>query len=109
MLDARGGLTIGNSVSISHNVVIMTGGHKANSETFEGEHLPIDIADYVWIGCNAVVLKGLTIGKGAIVAAGAVVTKNVEPYTIVGGVPASVIGHRNQNLHYKCIPGSHLT
>ena len=109
MLDARGGLVIGNHVSISHNVVLMSGGHKVNSRTFEGEHLPILIEDFVWIGVNAVVLKGVTIGRGAVVAAGAVVTKDVEPYSIVGGVPAIVIGHRNQKLDYKCAPNSHMT
>lgn len=47
-----------------------------------------------WIGANATILKGVTIGEGAVVAAGAVVTKDVAPYTIVGGVPAKYIGDR---------------
>jgi len=55
---------------------------------------PVVIEDYVWIGGHAIVLPGVHIGKGAIVAAGAVVTKDVPAYSIVGGVPAKVIGQR---------------
>jgi acetyltransferase-like isoleucine patch superfamily enzyme len=102
ILDAAGGLTIGNSVSISYRCNIMSGGHDMNSPYFEGRHLPIVIEDYVWIGVGATVLQGITIGKGSVVAAGAVVTKNVMPYDIVGGVPARVIGHREENLNYRC-------
>ena len=109
VLDARGGVIIGNSVSISHNVVIMSGGHDVNSPSFEGDHRAIVIEDYVWIGVNATVLKGVTIGEGAVVAAGAVVTKDVEPYAVVGGVPAKVIGYRSRGLNYKCDPLSHMT
>ena len=87
----------------------MSGGHKVNSSTFEGEHLPIVINDYVWVGVSAVILKGVTIGEGAVIAAGAVVTKNVEPYSIMGGVPAVVIGHRNKELDYICDPHSFMT
>ena len=57
---------------------------------------PVTIADDVWIGAHASILKGVTIGEGAVVAAGAVVTRSVEPYTIVGGVPARVLGHRKK-------------
>ena len=52
---------------------------------------PVVISDYVWIGANSVVLKGVTIGEGAIVGAGSVVTKDVPPYTIVAGNPAQII------------------
>ena len=103
MLDARGGLVIGNHVSISHNVVIMSGGHNVNSSTFEGEHLPIKIEDYVWIGVNAVVLKGVTIGKGAIVAAGAVVTKDVPSGCVAAGVPAKVISQKGEDITKRYI------
>lgn len=102
-IDGRGKLSIGDSVSISNYVRLCTGGHDPQSPNFEGEHLPIFIEDYVWIGIGAIVLKGVTIGKGAVVAAGSVVTKNVEPYSIVGGVPAKKIGKRNKNLDYKCL------
>jgi acetyltransferase-like isoleucine patch superfamily enzyme len=101
-IDARGGCSIGDSVSISHNVSIVSGGHNLNSSSFNCFHAPIEIGDYVWIGINAVVLKGVRIGKGAVIAAGAVVTKDVEEFTIVAGVPARKIGLRSKDLDYKC-------
>lgn len=103
ILDARGRLTIGNSVSISHRVSIMTGGHDHQSRHFLGKYKCITIGDYAWIGVEATILQGVNIGKGAVVCAGAVVTKDVEPYSIVGGVPAKKIGTRRQDLEYKCI------
>lgn len=103
-LDARGGLKIGNSVSVSHGVRIMTGGHDINSVDFQVKYSPIKINDYVWIGCGAIVLQGVIIGKGAVVAAGSVVTKDVPEYCVVGGVPAKVIGERSKELNYKCKP-----
>lgn len=65
--------------------------------------MPIFIDDYVWIGVGAIVLQGVKIGKGAVIAAGSVVTKDIEPYSIVAGVPAKVIGKRNPDLDYKCL------
>lgn len=103
-LDARGGLTIGDSVSVSHGVMLMTGSHDFNSVNFQVNYLPITIGDYAWIGCGAIVLQDVNIGRGAVVAAGAVVTKDVPPYTVVGGMPARVIGRRSENLNYKCEP-----
>lgn len=103
-LDARGGLTIGNSVSISHGVFIMSGSHDINSKHFKGKFLPIHISDYVWIGCGAIILQNVNIGKGAVIAAGAVVTKNIPPYSIAAGVPAKIIGKRTTELDYKCKP-----
>lgn len=101
-IDARGTCFIGNNVSISHNVSIVTGSHDCNSLNFYGKYLPIHIGDYAWIGINATILQNVHIGEGAVVAAGSVVTKDVPPYTIVGGVPAKVIGFRNENLDYHC-------
>ncbi|MFK1641101.1 DapH/DapD/GlmU-related protein [Bacteroides fragilis] len=62
---------------------------------------PVVIEDRVWIGPNAIILHSVTIGEGAVVAAGAVVTKDVPPFSIVGGIPAKVIGSRNSNLKYE--------
>lgn len=101
-LDARGGITMGNGVSVSFGVRLITGSHEVNSRTFRGVFSPIAIGDHVWIGANAVVLQGVTIGRGAVVAAGAVVTKNVPDFAIVGGVPAKVIGERTRDLDYRC-------
>lgn len=98
--DAKGRITIGDNVSISMNVALCSGGHKVNDPYFGPDHRPIVVEDYVWIGINATVMHGVTIGKGAVVAAGAVVTKDVEPYTVVAGVPARKIGERNQDLRY---------
>lgn len=103
-LDARGEIVIGNSVSVSHDVRIVTGGHDMNHPDFPGVYEKIQIDDYTWIGVGATILKNVHIGHGAVVCAGAVVTKDVEPFAVVGGVPAKVIGKRKeQQLQYKCI------
>lgn len=102
LLDGRGGLKIGNNVSISFNVAIVTGSHDIQTKRFDGRFLPIEVEDNVWIGVNATILQNVKIGKGAVVAAGAVVVKDVEQYTIVGGVPAKVIGKRREDLDYTC-------
>jgi acetyltransferase-like isoleucine patch superfamily enzyme len=99
-LDARAEIIIGNNVSISHKVNFISQSHDVNTKNFAGKSAPIIIGDYVWIGINAIILQGVTIGNGAVVAAGAVVIKDVEPYTIVGGVPAKKIGDRIQDLEY---------
>ncbi len=102
IIDARGHIEIGNNVSISYGVSIMTGSHDVQSQTFNGLYLPIKIENNVWIGVNATILQNVKIGEGAVIAAGSVVTKNVKPYTIVGGIPAKVIGQRTKELNYKC-------
>ncbi len=102
LIDARGGITIGNCVSISHNVSVVTGGHNAQSPNFVGVFKPIVVNDYAWLGVGCTILQGVTIGRGAVVAAGAVVTKDVDDYEIVAGTPAKKIGTRNDNLDYKC-------
>lgn len=95
-LDALGGLSIGDDVTISFNAMLISGGHDVQHPYFEADHRPITIQDHVWIGAGAIVLKGVTIGEGAVVSAGAVVTHDVPSYTIVGGVPAKEIGKRNK-------------
>jgi acetyltransferase-like isoleucine patch superfamily enzyme len=101
-IDARGGITIGNNVSVSYNVSIMTGSHDYNNPNFRGRFLPVHIDDYVWIGNNAVIQQNITIGRGAVVCAGAVVTKDVPSFTVVAGVPARPIGQRQKELNYLC-------
>lgn len=99
-LDGRGGITIGSNVSISAEVTILTADHDLNSPQFAGREKPVVIGDRVFIGTRAMVLPGVTIGEGAVVAAGAVVTRDVPPYAIVGGVPARVLGERSRQLDY---------
>lgn len=88
----QGGIYIGDNVLIGHNVVLATLNHEENPQR-RGNlcPAPIKIANDVWIGSNATILPGVTIGEGAIIAAGAVVTKDVEENSIVGGVPAKFI------------------
>lgn len=102
ILDGRGYITIGNSVCISHRVTLMTGSHDITSEQFIGIFKPIVIDDYVFIGCNATILPGVHLGVGVVVCAGAVVTKDIAPYSVVGGVPAKKIGDRSKELNYCC-------
>jgi maltose O-acetyltransferase len=101
-LDNRGGITIGENVSISAEVCILTADHDLQSYDFTGRTRPVNIEDYVFIGTRATILPGVTLGKGSAVAAGAVVTKSVPPFTIVAGVPAKPIGRRPTDLQY-CI------
>lgn len=86
-------MKIGENVQIAPNCVIIDNDFHSVDDHFadKGQISPITIEDDVWITMNCMVMKGVTIGKGAVVAAGAVVTKNVPPYTMVGGVPAKVI------------------
>lgn len=88
----QGGITIGDGVFIAPDVKILTEGHP--EEPTRRRTLltkPVVIGDGVWIGAGATILPGVTIGENAIVAAGAVVSRDVEPDTIVGGVPARVL------------------
>src|SRR5215204_5308086 len=87
-LDTRGGITIGKNVSISQEVIILTADHDLNSPAFTGRNKAVVIEDYAWIGTRATILPGVKIGYGAVVAAGAVVTSDVEAFSVVGGVPA---------------------
>jgi maltose O-acetyltransferase len=101
-LDGRGGLLIGNNVNISSHVLLVAGSHDINDGAgFRGSITRIVIEDFVWLCTRSMVLSGVTIGRGAVVAAGAVVTKSVEPHTVVGGVPAKKIGEREPNLSYR--------
>jgi acetyltransferase-like isoleucine patch superfamily enzyme len=108
ILDGRGGLTIGNSVNFSTGVWIWTMQHAVNDSAFGIESAPVVIEDYAWISCRTVLLPGVRIGKGAVVAAGAVVTKAVDAYSIVGGVPAKRIGVRPPDLQYRIKSGQHF-
>lgn len=96
-------LTIGNNVIFGPNPTIITGDHRIDvvgkyiidsHEKLSKNDAPVVIEDDVWAGANVTILKGVTIGRGSVIAAGAVVTKSCPPYSIIGGVPAKVLKFR---------------
>lgn len=117
--------TIGRYCSISHDFICGLGKHPlnrlstspifykkkntlgiqvVNEDSFTEDYVPIVIGNDVWIGARVTILDGVNVGNGAVIATGAVVTKDVPPYAIVGGVPAHIIRYReidNQYLHLK--------
>lgn len=105
VLSTRAKVSIGNDVMFGPNVTVITGDHRIDIldrpmiSLTDKDKLPENDQDIVfegdnWIGANATILKGVKIGYGAVVAAGAVVTQDVTPYAIVGGVPAKKIRNR---------------
>ena len=96
LLDARCGITIKKCAVIAYDAIIWTLNHDYNDVHFCGEGAPVDIGEYAWICSRAIVLPGVRIGKGAVVASGAIVTKDVAPWTVVGGCPAKQIGERQK-------------
>lgn len=102
LLDARSGLEIGKCVTVAYDAIIWTLHHDMNSPSFEGKGGKVIIEDYAWLCSRCIILPGVKIGKGAVVASGAVVSKDVEPFSIVGGIPAKVIGQREKkDYSYK--------
>lgn len=105
-LDGREGLIIGRNVNLGSEVRIWTGQHQVNSESFAYTGGPVQVKDRAWISSNAILLPGITVHEGAVAAAGAVVTKDVEPFAIAAGVPAKICGRRNPSIQY-CFTGEH--
>lgn len=93
-------IRIGDNVSIGPEATILTLGHDPRSPDFGDKGGPVTIGDRAWIGYRAIILPGVEIGEGAAVGAGAVVTKDVPPFTIVAGNPAVKIGDRPRDLTY---------
>jgi maltose O-acetyltransferase len=94
ILDGRSNIYIGNNVNISSEVRIYTREHDIESPTFGTKGGAVIINDWVYIGTRVIILPNVTIGEGSVVASGSVVTRNVEPWTLVGGVPARFIKNR---------------
>lgn len=105
ILDARQGLTFGRNVNLSSNVSIYTLQHDHRDPNFacnqDKKKMSVEIDDRVWLGSNVIVLPGVHIGEGAVCCAGCVVTKDVEPYAVVAGIPAKKVSERPHNLEYE--------
>lgn len=100
-LDGRVSLKIGNNVNISHKTLIQTLTHDPQNSYFVCLCKPVVIEDYVWIGARAIILPGVTIGEGAVIGAGSVVTKDVPAFKIAVGNPAKVIKDRTTDIKYS--------
>jgi acetyltransferase-like isoleucine patch superfamily enzyme len=100
IVTASGGVKIGARSLVGYRTQILSVNHRlpaGQAKIFDAgsQPKPVVIEDDVWIGANCMILPGVTIGHGSVVAAGSVVTKSIQPFTIVGGVPARVIRRRN--------------
>lgn len=102
LLDGRGGqLSIGNNVDIGQETNIWTLSHDPHDDLHAVFGRDVVIEDYVWIASRVTIMPGVRVGRGAVVAAGSIVTKDVLPMSIVAGAPAKVIGERKSGLKYK--------
>ena len=106
LLDARSGLRIGKNVCLASQVMIWSLHHNYNSLHFEVTGGHVDVGDYAWLCARSIILPGVEIGEGCVVAAGAVVSKNTEPYSVVGGIPATKISQREKK-EYDYIPSGY--
>ena len=96
LLDGRKGLTIKKNAVIGYEAIIWTLNHDYNDVNFCGKGSPVTIGEYSWICSRAIVLPGISVGKYAVVASNAVVTKDVPDYAVVAGIPAKIISYREK-------------
>lgn len=108
-LDGRNSIEIGKNVNLSTGVWIWTQQHDYNAEDFglDTKEGKVVVGDYAWLSGRTILLPGVKIGEGAVVATGGVVTKDIDSYGLYGGVPVKCIGKRNENLKYQ-FDGTHL-
>lgn len=100
-LDGRAGMRIGSNVSISPECYLISLTHDPRDPDFAARPGPVVVGDYAWLGARAMVMPGVTLGEGAVVGAGSVVTKSCEPYAILAGSPARKLGERPKGLRYR--------
>jgi acetyltransferase-like isoleucine patch superfamily enzyme len=100
-IDARAGIRVDSDVSISREAALLTATHIPDDPEFLASLAPVHLERHCWIGMRALVLPGVRVGEGAVVGAGAIVTGDVAPYTIVAGVPAKVLRKRWEPLSYR--------
>lgn len=100
-MDGRYTISIGENVNVGSHVSIFTGQHNVDSPDFAEEGAGVRIERYAWVASRAIILPGVTIGEGAVVAAGAVVPRDVAPYTVVAGNPARKVRDRSRHLTYQ--------
>ena len=104
LLDGRKGLHVGKSVVFGYECIVWSLNHDYNDVNFCTKGAPVTIGDYAWICSRSIILPVIHIGEGAVVASGAIVTKDVPPYAIVAGIPAKIVGKREMkayNYGYK--------
>ncbi|CAN8141322.1 hypothetical protein THIOSC13_540005 [uncultured Thiomicrorhabdus sp.] len=96
-------VTIGNKVVLNYGVILLTASHSLSDPKWRHKSAPITIKDYAWVATNAIILPGVTIGRGAVIGAGAVVRESVPDYAIVTGNPAQVVEGRvrTETLDYS--------
>lgn len=94
-------IRIGNHVAVAPEVSFFAAGHDYTELSLPDIAASITVGDHAWIGARSIVLQGVTIGEGAVIAAGSVVTKDIPPYTVAAGVPARVIKKRDLNVQTK--------
>ena len=97
LLDAQKGLEIGESAVIAYQAIIWSLNHDYNDIHFVTKGAKTTIGKYAWVCSRSIILPGITVGDYAVVASGAIVTKDVPPYAIVAGIPAKVVGYREKN------------
>jgi maltose O-acetyltransferase len=109
-IDTTAPVSIGNNVTLGHDVMLITSNHDMHHPDYRAGTVqpgPIAIGDGAWIAARVTVLPGVTIGEGAVAAAGAVVAHDVPAHTLVGGVPARALRHRPQSDHVNAQTDGH--